>query len=222
MTKKVQLLSTRSAVLAGAMLLALALIALALVGTTAKQADAATQTVTKSFSNTSQITIPEGAPTSTTGAALPYPSTISSAFPTGSKVLDVDVTFRNYTHTYPDDVDVLLAHAGANRTIMSDVGGPNDVGNITLTLNDEASNGALTDQGQLNGGAFQPTNINEGTDTFDYPAPSPANANSALSGFDGTKAGGGWKLFVEDAGTGDYGKFAGGWTVKIKAAVPQQ
>ena len=43
-------LSTRGVVLFGAMILALALIALA-VGTSAKQADAATRLVTKTFTN---------------------------------------------------------------------------------------------------------------------------------------------------------------------------
>jgi hypothetical protein len=127
---------------------------------------------------------------------------------------------RNYTHTFPDDVDVLLGHAGTNRTIMSDVGGSNDVNNITIRLDDEASNGTLPDEGQLVAGAFQPTNA-EGGDSFDFPAPNPANANSALSGFDGLNAGGTWGLFVDDNAGGDVGRFGGGWTIQITAAVPQ-
>jgi len=221
MRRAMPLVLMRSTVVLVALIIALTLVVVA-SAISMKQADAATTLVTKSFHNTNQITIPEGAPTSTSGPALPYPSLISAAFPTGSKVRDVNVTLRSYTHTFPDDVDVLLAHAGANRTIMSDVGGSNDVANITIKLDDEASGGLLTDEGQLIGGTFQPTNFNnEGLDTFDFPAPNPANANSSLSGFDGTNAKGSWKLFVDDNAGGDFGKFAGGWTVTIKAAVPQ-
>jgi large repetitive protein len=206
----------------GVMLLA-TVVALALVvalGVSANKASAATQTVTRSFSNSHLILIPEGAPGATVGAALPYPSTIMASFPAGTKVKDVNVTLRNYSHTYPDDVDVLLVHKGVNRTIMSDVGGSIDVNNQTFQLDDEAANGHLPDGGPLQGGAFQPTNA-EGGDTFDFPAPSPASANSALSGFDGLLTKGGWKLFVDDNGNDDVGRFGGGWTIKIRAAVPQ-
>ena len=209
--------------LLGAMLLALSLIVLALVGTSAKQADAATSLVTKSFSNTTPITIPEGAPNATQAAAKPYPSLISAAFPKGSKVRDVNVRLRSFTHTYPSDVDVLLARGGTNRTIMSDVGGDYDVNSININLDDEASNGHLYIQGPLVGGTFQPTNAERGfIDTFPSPAPDPASAKSALSGFDTLNARGSWKLFVsDDYYPGDDGAFAGGWTVRIKAAVPQ-
>lgn len=201
----------------GAMLLALALIALA-IGTSAKQADAATTLVTRAFHNTNQITIPASTQSS---ASLPYPSIISPTFPRGTKVRDVNVTLRNYTHTWPDDVDVLLVHAGTNRTIMSDVGGSLDVNNITIRLDDEASNGLLPDSGQLTAGAFQPTNAAP-ADTFAFPAPDPASANTSLAGFDTLNARGAWKLFVVDeVPSADSGKFAGGWTVTIRAAVPQ-
>lgn len=204
--------------LLGAMLIALGLLVVGMVGPSAKPADAATNIVTKAFHNTNQITIPASTQSS---ASLPYPSIISPTFPKGTKVRDVNVTLRNYTHTFPEDVDVLLVHAGTNRTIMSDVGTSLDVSNITIKLDDEASNGPLPDEGQLTGGAFQPTN-GAGSDTFDFPAPNPANANSSLAGFDALNARGSWKLFVaDDFPPQDSGTFAGGWTVTIRAAVPQ-
>jgi hypothetical protein len=151
---------------------------------------------------------------------LPYPSTITASFPAGTKVKDVNVTLRNYSHTFPADVDVLLVHRGTNRTIMSNVGGGNVVNNQTIALDDEATNGTLPDEGQLVGGAFQPTNA-EGGDSFDFPAPNPASPNSALSGFDGMLTAKAWKLFVDDNGNDDTGRVGGGWTIKIRAAVPQ-
>jgi hypothetical protein len=206
----------------GVMLLA-TVVALALVvalGVSANKASAATKLVTKSFSNTQLILIPEGAPGATAGAALPYPSRITASFPAGSKVKDVNVTLRNYSHTFPDDVDVLLVHRGTSRTIMSDVGGSGDVNNQTFRLDDETTNGHLPDGGPLVGGTFQPTNQG-GADTFDFPAPNPASASDSLSGFDGLLTAKGWKLFVDDNGGGDFGRFGGGWTITIRAAVPQ-
>ena len=205
----------------GVVLLA-TVVALALVlaiGASANKASAATKLVTKSFSNTTQITIPDDPSYYTSGPAFPYPSNITASFPNGSTVRDVDVILRHYSHTYPDDVDVLLVHAGRNRTIMSDVGGSNDVNDITIRLNDEPTHGHLSDSGSLFSGGFLPTNA-EGGDTFDSPAPNPASANSALSGFDGSTAKGSWKLFVDDDRSSNVGRIGGGWIIIVQARVP--
>ena len=205
--------------------IALAVTVVISVLTVTKPADAAARLVTKSFSNTNPIKIPAGAPSPEPGAASPYPSSLTSSFRRGSKVRDVNVTLSSYTHTWPDDVDVLLAHGGRNRTILSDTGGELDVNSITITLDDEALNGPVGGGSglgdiQLTSGTFKPFNY-EGADTFNPPAPNPANQNSTLSGFDDLGARGGWKLFVQDDGSADSGSFAGGWTIQIKAAVPQ-
>jgi hypothetical protein len=205
-----------------AVVLLATVVALALVlaiGASANKASAATKLVTKSFSNTTQITIPDDPSYYTSGAAFPYPSNITASFPNGSTVKDVDVILRHYSHTYPDDVDVLLVHAGRNRTIMSDVGGSNDVNDITIRLNDEPTHGHLSDSGSLFSGGFLPTNA-EGGDTFDSPAPNPASANSALSGFDGSTAKGSWKLFVDDDRSSNVGRIGGGWIIIVQARVP--
>jgi hypothetical protein len=223
-TLLVPLLSTRSViVLLGAMLLALALIVLA-IGTSASKADAATNIVTKTFSNSGQILIPDGAvlPDCTGaiagGRAGPYPSEKSvSAFPSGSHIRDVNLTLKNYTHTFPDDVDVLLKKGTHNRTLMSDVGYQFNVRHISLVLNDEATS-PLRDQGRLASGSFKPRNA-EPDDAFPAPAPTQDN-RAALSGFDTLNPNGTWKLFVQDDSTGDCGKFGGGWSITIKAAVP--
>lgn len=216
-------MSTRSVVLFGAMLIALALIVL-VIGTSAKPADAATRIVTKTFSNQGQILIPAGAtPPScstgpTSGTAAPYPSQKSvGAFPRLSHIRDVNLTLKNYSHTFPDDVDVLLGHKGVNRTVMSDVGTSLDVNNITIKLDDEASTN-LPDSDQIVAGSFKPTNVGA-TDGFPAPAP-PQDPRSALSGFDGNNPDGTWNLFVQDDAGGDCGAFAGGWSITIKAAVP--
>jgi hypothetical protein len=221
-------LSTRSVVLFGAMLIALALIVLALIGASAKQADAATNIVTKTFSNSGLILIPDGAVPGndttcatgvTFGAAAPYPSQKTASFPSGSHIRDVNLTLKNYSHSFPNDVDVLLKKGTHNRTVMSDVGGGRPgVSNITLVLDDEATNGHLTSTNAPTGGRFKPTNVGTGDG---FPAPAPIQDNrSALSGFDTLNPSGTWSLFVQDDSGGDCGKFGGGWSIKIKAAVP--
>jgi hypothetical protein len=217
-------ITTRSVVvLFGAMLLALALIALA-IGTSASKAEAATNIVTKTFSNSGQLLFPDGAvlPDCTGnvdgGPAAPYPSEKSvSAFPSGSHIRDVNLTLKNYTHTFPDDVDVLLKKGTHNRTVMSDVGYQFNVRHITLVLNDEASS-PLPDDGRLASGSFKPRNV-EPDDAFPAPAPTQDN-RSALSGFDTLNPDGTWNLFVQDDSVGDCGKVGGGWSITIRAAVP--
>ena len=211
--------------LLGAMLLALALIVLSL-GTSANKADAATRLVTKTFSNSGQILIPEDAVLpdctgSVLGPAAPYPSEKNVTFPSGSHIRDVNLTLKNYTHTYPDDVDVLLKKGTHNRTVMSDVGDEFDVSNISLVLNDEASS-TLPDGAQLAGGSYKPRNVEDNPDPGDeFPAPAPIQGTrSALSGFDTLNPNGTWKLFVQDDADDDCGKFGGGWSLTIKAAVP--
>ncbi len=220
MRRIVPLVSMRHIVLVLAAMMALALVLVS--GVALKPADAAsTRVVTKTFSNVQQITIPDS------GAAVPYPSEkIVQGFNRG-RILDVDLTLNNYSHTFPDDVDVLLSkmNSGVNRTVMSDVGGgiggpdPTDVNNITLQLNDEASN-FLPDNGPLVSGPFKPNNVTENfnPDNFPQPAPTPSSA-MALSGFDGLNPNGIWKLRVVDDEGGDSGQFAGGWSIKIRARV---
>ena len=87
----------RAAVLALAAAIALALV-VASLAVASKPADAAAfKTVTKSFSNTTQITIPDDPSYYTSGPAFPYPSNITASFPNGSTVKDVDVILQRFS-----------------------------------------------------------------------------------------------------------------------------
>src|SRR5215204_2224700 len=67
------------------------------------------------------------------GAATPYPSTCEVSGLSG-EINDVNLTFTGLSHTYPDDIDVLLVSPdGDNATIMSDAGGTTDVVGCDLT-----------------------------------------------------------------------------------------
>ncbi len=198
--------------------LAAAVALLALVATT-QPADAAGRykTVTKTFSNTAPITIPDTGNVQPPYAATPYPSEISVGGLRRGTIRDANLTLKGFSHTFPGDVDVMVSHREVNRTVMSDVGGGDFTDNITLTLDDEAAS-PLPDDAQLTGGTFKPTNVDDrGGDGFLPPAP--ASSGLELSGFDGKNPNGPWQLWVVDDGPDDGGQFGGGWKLTIKARV---
>jgi hypothetical protein len=169
------------------------------------------KTLTKTFHQPTPISIPS------IGDASPYPSQKDlKAFPKGTRILDVDLTLRDFGHSDPDDVDVMLVHRGVNRTVLSDAGGT--VGFTgKIVLNDEAA-AALPDDGPLVSGSFKPSNY-DGVDIFPPPAPQ-AESAFVLKGFDGKDPDGSWQLFVrDDAGQG-AGSIADGYSLRIKAKVP--
>src|SRR5205823_2927144 len=88
---------------------------------------------TLNFANTSTITIPATGTGSTSGApANPYPATINVSGFSGN-ITKVVVSLSNVSHTFPDDIDVLLVGPqGQNLILMSDVGGGTDIVNVSL------------------------------------------------------------------------------------------
>ena len=156
--------------------------------------------------NTNSITI------SNVGTALPYPSEIQIAGLTGL-VTGVSVSLENFSHTSPDDVDILLvAPNGRSVVLMSDAGGNNAVTDVDLTFTDAAAN-FLPDSSAISSGVFKPTNF-DGTDTFPTPAPQ-MNYAANFASLYGTNPNGTWQLFVvddtgENAGT-TFGRLESGY-----------
>ena len=155
--------------------------------------------------NNGAITIPD------VGAATPYPSAIVvTGHP--SYLCSVTVELSGFTHTYPSDVDVMLARlTGSNALIMSDVGGFAAITGVNLTLSDSAV-ASLPSVGPLVSGTFKPTNIGTG-DVFPAPAPAPTGG-SALSVFTGTNPNGTWDLWVDAQFAGDSGSISG-WCINL-------
>jgi hypothetical protein len=175
------------------------------------------KTVTKTFSSNSVITIPGAGDQ---GPANLYPSTIQVSGLKKGKILDVNVTLRNFNHTDTDEVDVLLVAShlpGRTATILSDIGNADAV-DLTLVLDDEAP---LPTTDPIVSGTFQPNNGGAFVDPFPVPAPVPTG-NASLNAFDGQKPNGQWQLFVVDDATMDTGNFAGGWSIQIKAQVKEK
>jgi subtilisin-like proprotein convertase family protein len=96
-------------------------------------AASATAALAAEFSNSTPITINDF------GEASPYPAEVTVSG-LASKIEDLNVTLDGLSHSYPDDLDVLLVGPGGQKVLlMSDVGGAAAVTDVTLTFDDEAA-----------------------------------------------------------------------------------
>jgi subtilisin-like proprotein convertase family protein len=165
------------------------------------------------FTNPAPITIPSS------GTGTPYPSNISvTGLPTTGVAVE-SVVLRSISHTWSDDIDVLLqSPTGQNVVLMSDVGGANPITNVTYTFRDGA---AAMGTGANATGTYRPTNFDVADN---WPAPGPgafAQATPSLSLFGSTaNVNGTWKLFVVDDTGGDQGQIANGWGITFRHPGP--
>ncbi len=157
------------------------------------------------------------------GASNPYPSSIVVSGVVGTPA-KVTVQLNGLSHTFPADVDMLVAGpAGQNVVIMSDAGGGFDVVNTNLNF-DDAATASLTPT-PIVSGTYKPTNLGSG-DSFGPPAPALSGATT-LATFAGANPNGSWSLFVVDDLGGDLGSlnswcvtFAGSSVPPTPAAIP--
>lgn len=163
------------------------------------------------YQNLSAITIPGAG---STGPAAPYPSVINIAGFSGSAT-EVRVSLFGMSHTFPDDLDILLVGpSGQTVMLMSDAGGADDVVGIDLVFEDGAA--AIPDATVLSSGIYSPTNIGA-TDPMPAPAPAGPYGTSLLSAF-GADVNGAWSLYVFDDASADTGAIAGGWQIEVVPA----
>ena len=150
------------------------------------------------------------------GAASSYPAEINVSGYDGL-VAGVQVNLLNFSHSAPDDVDLMLvAPNGRKVVLMSDVGGANPVSSLNLSF-DDAANASLPDNAPLVSGNYKPTNFEAG-DSFPAPAPSGAPTGAMLSAFNGSDPNGAWKLFLVDDTGANAGSITGGWSLTLKTA----
>ncbi len=161
------------------------------------------------YSQTGEIIIPEYGP------GVPYPSQIAVAGLTGL-VTQVTATLNGFTHTFPHDVNVLLADpAGEELFLMSHVGGAYSVTNLTLTFDDSATQ--MLPAGELSSGAFLPTAV---TPLNPLPGIPAAPSVSSLASFNGTNPNGNWSLYVFDDTQGNSGAITRGWSLGLTSVSP--
>lgn len=182
--------------------------ALALLGSTLAQASVLT------LSNTTAITIPASG---TAGASTPYPTAITVS--ASQTVQNVSVTLRNLSHTFSDDLDIMLVGPNGQAVmLMSDAGGGSTLNGVTLTFDDGAS-ALLQDSVVPVSGSYKPGNFAGSNDSF--PAPAPSSAGTSLSVYNGLSAAGDWLLYIYDDVSGDVGTLAGGWSLSLTLADEQ-
>lgn len=187
-------------------------------GATLGSPSATTLTITDvaaSFFNNSFITIPE------IGTASLYPSTIDVAGVPGN-ITQVSISLFGVTHTYPDDIDILLVSpAGQKFLVQSDAGGGGNITNRSYDFSDSAAN-FMQDEAGNSSGNYKPTNYDGAIDTFAPPAPDfpysipgPAGSDTFASAFAGSDPNGTWSLYVVDAAAPDGGSINAGWALRI-------
>jgi Ca2+-binding RTX toxin-like protein len=170
------------------------------------------------FTNSSTITINDNA------NATPYPSNIVVSGVSGN-VTDVNVTLNDFTHSFPDDVGVVLVGpTGAALLLQDGAGDDPDVNAIDTTFNDSAA-GFLPNLTAWASGSYRPTAYYAG-DAFPDPGPGTAYVNPGASGggrlastFNGTSPNGTWSLYVRDFVGGDSGSIAG-WSLELNNPPP--
>jgi subtilisin-like proprotein convertase family protein len=165
------------------------------------------------FTNASAITIPS------LGNGSPYPSNIIVSGLSGT-ITGLSVTLNGLSHTFLDDVGILLTGPGGALLLMDGVS-DGVVTNATVTLQDGAA--AMPDTGALVTGTYKPTAFFTGDSfpapgpgtTYNHPGPSGGNTATFASTFNGTAANGTWSLYVVDFASGDSGSISGGWSLNI-------
>jgi subtilisin-like proprotein convertase family protein len=171
------------------------------------------------FTNSTQINIPDG-------IANPYPSTINVTGLTGT-ITDINVRINGFSHTFPDDVAMLLVSPDGKKFILqSDVGGGADVTGVTYTFDDQAT-AVIGDTGPFpaNNTSVKPSSAEAFPgDDDELPSPAPAppynqpapTGSATLNGtFGGINPNGTWQLFVIDFFQDDQGSISGGWSLII-------
>jgi len=136
------------------------------------------------FSNTSFINIRDNT------NALPYPSSLSVSGLSG--VLGkVTATLSNISHTFPQDIDVLLVGAaGQNSILMSGAGAPT-LDNADITFDDTAPTSIPDGSSQILSGSYHPASYSFGN----LPAPAPGGTYpAAMSVFNAANPNGTWSL----------------------------
>jgi subtilisin-like proprotein convertase family protein len=165
------------------------------------------------FGDSTAATIPDF------GVTIPYPFAISVSNVVGS-IVKVSATLSNLSHTFPDDLDILLVSpAGDPVMLMSDAGESTDINNQTLIFTVDAGNTAPDGPG----GFISPLRASNYGDLLDrLPAPAPLGPfATTMAAFNGRNPNGSWKLYVTDDEPIDGGHI-GGWSLTLFTYTPGQ
>jgi subtilisin-like proprotein convertase family protein len=155
-----------------------------------------------------------GAPTTINDnvPATPYPHDF--VIPPGQgDITNVKVVLRGLTHTFPDDLDILLLSPDTKCVmLMSDAGGGSDVTGVNLVL-DDAAPGGVPDGTQIVAGTYRPADFETAVDFPDVTA----QCATTLSALNNSNASGTWSLLIRDDKGQDVGSLLD-WGLLITTA----
>ena len=157
-------------------------------------------------------------------ALLTIPSTgvVSQSllvFGTSGTITNVSIALNSLTHTFPDDLDLLLVQPNGVRNLlfMSDAGSGSDINNVALTFSDGASS-TLPDSAQIVSGTYKPTDYETNETDADFGTSTggiqSASTTTFAAAFNGFAANGNWNLYVLDDTSGDVGTLDS-WSLTI-------
>ncbi len=169
------------------------------------------------FANTDGIVINDDT------TASPYPSTITVSGISG-RVANVSVMLSGLTHSYPDDIDILLVGPnGQSVVLMSDAGlGGNpqsSLVNASLIFDDHAIANLPDNAGIIPFIVYKPTDFEVNNSEFAAPAPAGPHSTTFNGAFNGIDPNGTWSLYVQDDASPDAGSL-GSWSLSITTTAP--
>jgi hypothetical protein len=179
----------------------------------------------------SVFTNPAGITINDASSATPYPSTITVSGLVGHVTTapeSVRVIINGFSHTFPDDVGmVLVGPTGAALLIQDGAGDDPNAVNIDYALGDIGAT-QLPDSTIWPGGTYKPTNYvfplegfpSPGPTTFGNPGPAGGGTATFASTFGGTAPNGNWSLYVVDFVAQDSGVISAGWSLDITTDAP--
>jgi len=148
------------------------------------------------------------------GPTIPYPAQVTVSGLVGP-ISKITATLQGFTHTYPDDVGVLLVPpSGRGIVLMNHSGDGTPAVNLSVTFDQSAAN-PIPQTTPLTTGSFKPFDYSPvGQRTFAGPAPAAPYTNT-LNAFNGANPNGTWSLYVQDFSAGDSGWISNGWSLAV-------
>jgi subtilisin-like proprotein convertase family protein len=166
--------------------------------------------MTGSFTNQTAIALLDDGP------AEVYPSSLVVQGMTGL-IAKVTVTLVGLSHTFPDDLDVLIVSPGGQRTVlMSDAGGSFPVEEAVITFEDGLT--PIPNTTPIESASYAPANWGITPDVWDAPAPNGPHP-AILTNLNGGDPNGTWNLYLIDDTLESIGFLSGGWRLTVTSEV---